>query len=81
MLEAVEKFWEETERHDHGLVSGQVVQATFDELHPDESFHVEAKESHQRLFSLPHQSLAQLSDFVVLQQVPEEGVARSTNAF
>ena len=35
MLEAVEKFWEETERHDHGLVSGQVVQATFDELHPE----------------------------------------------
>ena len=37
MLEAVEKFWEETERHDHGLVSGQVVQATFDELHPETS--------------------------------------------
>jgi hypothetical protein len=33
ILERGEKFWQEPERHGHGVVSGHVVEAAFDELH------------------------------------------------
>ena len=44
VLEAVEQLWQESEGDDNGLIAGHVVEATLDELHPDEPLHVEAEQ-------------------------------------
>ena len=62
------------------MVAGHVVEATLDELHPDEPLHVEAEQVGERLFSFGGQALAQLSNFVVLQKVPKKGVSRLAHA-
>ena len=80
VLERREKLRQETERHRHRVVPGDVVETAFDELHPDEPIHVVAQETGERLLGFDRQAVGQLLDVAVLDQVPEKSVALLANA-
>ena len=60
VVKRAEQFRQQTERQGDGVILGDVVQTAFDEFHPYQTFHVVAKQTGQRFFSLVGKTVGKL---------------------
>jgi hypothetical protein len=80
VVERLDELGQQSEGDCHGLVEGDVVEAAFDELDADKSLHVVAEQIGQCFFRFIHKAFRELFDVAVLQQVPQQSVARLAGA-
>ena len=64
VVERSKELWKEAQGHGHGVVLCNVVEAAFNELHPDQALHVVTKKTRQGFLSFGSKTVGKLKKIV-----------------